>query len=147
MLTGIDLTPTTRAVVALVNFRLAQTVTRIHGELLFQLDAIAVDERAVVAWGLIVVPDNVVTVGATAAPHPFTDIEDEWIAHGFGVMSSLAESAVQSDGLFHRLTVDSKAMRKVKDTQSLMLVVEVADSLDQGGTFDVIGGFRVLLGT
>ncbi len=122
----------------------ASTLVRIHGDMLFQLDASAVDERIIVAWGLIKVAANQVSVGVTSMPHPFTDIEDDWIAHGYVNLSSGADAAIQPDAAFQRVTVDSKAMRKFKATESLAVVVEVGNSLDQGGSFDWGYGFRVL---
>ncbi len=117
---------------------------RTHGQLLFQLDVGAVDERAIIAWGLIVAPENALGVGVSALPHPFTDGEDDWYAHGYATLSSLAEAAVQADALFHRVTIDSKAMRKLKPTEGVAFVMEVAQSVDGTGTFDVLGGLRSL---
>ncbi len=131
---------------AIVSFGAPFTIMRVRGELLFQLDAGAVNERILIAVGLIVISANQVSVGVTSMPHPFTDIEDTWLWHQYVTLSSLAEAAIQPDALFSRVMVDSKAMRKVKPTESLALVAEVVAGSDQGGTFDMLGGFRVLVG-
>ncbi len=144
-LSSIDLAAGTAAMVtALSPGTLPSVCLRTHGELLFQLDTGGVDERVVVAYGLIVASENALGVGVTAVPTPFTDAEDDWYVHGYATMTSLAEAAVATDGIFHRITVDSKGMRKLKPTEGVAFVVEVAAVLNVTGTFDVIGAFRTL---
>ena len=128
----------------IINILAPATISRIHGHIFFQLDTTAVDERVVICYGLIIVSENALGAGVASMPHPFTDAEVSWIAHGFASVSSLAEAAVQPDALFTRVEVDSKAMRKVKPTEQLVLVVESVISVDQAGTWDMMAAFRVL---
>ncbi len=49
-------------------------------------------------------------------------------------------------GLFDWTMVDSKAMRKMKPNESIVLVAEVAGSNDVGGTVDFVYSINVLNG-
>jgi len=131
---------------SLLTFTAAQTVVRLRGQFFAQLDATAVDERVVIAVGLIVVSENAAGAGITSIPHPFTDSSEDWIWHGFMHLSSLAEGSVVNDALFDRQIIDSKAMRKVRLSEQLAFVAEVADSTDGGGTVDLTYGYRILSG-
>ena len=129
-------------------FNVAGTVTRTRGEVLLQLDPTAADERAVVAMGLIVASENAVAAGFASLPGPHTDASDDWFWHSYVTVTSLAEAGVvEGDGLFARVMIDSKAMRKVKASEHVVFVAEVANSVDAGGSLDLIGGIRLLLGT
>ena len=120
------------------------TVVRIRGSILAQLDASAIDERVMVQFGIAVVSLPAATAGAGSVPSPVTEATYPFIWRGELSMSSLAEAAVQPDMLGNRITVDTKAMRKMKSTETLVLVAEVAASLDQGGTFDFLYSLNVL---
>ncbi len=115
---------------------------RIHGSALFTLDAGAVDERVTIAYGIIRVTD--VQNVASEVPRAFTDAGAPWIVHGYVHLSSGAEAAINSERLVWGVEIDSKSMRKVKATDNLMFACEVADSVDQTGTFDFAVAVRVL---
>jgi len=51
---------------------------------------------------------------------------------------------VNTNSLFDRVVIDSKAMRKMKALDQIVLMAEVCDSTDQGGTFDYNYGLRIL---
>ena len=121
------------------------TLMRLRGSLYVALDATAVNEFAVIAAGIIKVSDEALAAGAGSIPSPHTDADAEWIWHSYLTISSLAEAAVAPQALFDRAVVDSKAMRKFKSSDSLAFMVEVADSLDQGGSFDFSYGYRSLV--
>ena len=120
------------------------TFVRIRGQVYCQLDAGAVDERALICFGVILVSNEAAAAGAASVPGPFTDGDADWMWHGFLSVSSLAESAIFGDAAFDRVIVDTKAMRKVKSSQSLIFVAEVASSQDATGTFDYMYGLRIL---
>ncbi len=120
------------------------TLVRFRGHIFAQLDAGGVDERALIACGFILVSNEAFAAGIASVPKPFTDADADWVWYGFLSISSGAEAGVVGDSLFDRLPVDSKAMRKVKPSQSLVFVVEVASSQDATGTFDVMYGLRIL---
>ncbi len=122
----------------------ALTLMRMRGRCFAQLDATAVDERVIVSVGAIVASADAIAAGTGSLPGPDSDGDDEWIWHGNLLLSSGAEAAVNTNSLFDRLEIDSKAMRKLKQNQAIVLVGEVAFSLDQGGTFDFMYGARFL---
>ncbi len=129
-----------------IDINSAATIMRTRGLVAIQLDATAVDERALIAVGIIVVSDNALAAGTASVPAPFTDSSDDWLWYDFMWVSSGAEGAVVSDFLAQRTVIDSKAMRKVKAGENLALVVEVVVASDQGGSFDLQYGFRSLSG-
>ncbi len=145
--TGLDLADTTPGLGSVAfTFNQASTVTRIRGMLGVQMDATAVEERAIIAFGLIVVSENAFAAGVASVPHPHTDSEASWIWHNYVWLSSGAEAAVNTNSLFARVEVDTKAMRKVKNTERLVMVGEVCSIVDQGGTWDFQYGLRLLAG-
>ncbi len=125
-----------------------QTLFRTRGEILVQLDATAVDERVLIALGMMVVKENAFAAGVASVPHPGVDGEADWFWFGYASLTTAAEAAVSGafSGLFHRVPVDSKAMRKMKGDEKVILVAEVVEAVDQGGTFDLLYGFRTLTG-
>ncbi len=123
------------------------TLMRVHGLVCANLDAGAVDERAMISFGIIKVSDDALAVGITAVPTPTADADAPWIVHGHLWVTTLSEAAIAPDGMFHRVVIDSKAMRKMKPNESLAVVFEVCDTTDQGGTVDLSYGLRVLVGT
>ncbi len=135
----------TTAPLVFVDFNAPFTIMRIRGIIQVQLNAAAVNERALIAFGI-----GIVTTDARAAgtvPDPAQEPEFPWMWYGYAAVSSLNEAAIQPDALSAILEVDTKAMRKVKPGQSVMLVGQVCSSQDQGGSFDVQAGLRFLLGS
>ena len=120
------------------------TITRIHGYFTAQLDAGGVDERAMIAFGIIKVSNEALAAGAGSIPSPDTDADAEWIVHGHLWVTSGAEAAIVNEGLFDRKVVDSKAMRKAKPSDSLAVMFETCITNDQTGTVDLTYGIRVL---
>ena len=100
-----------------------------------------------IAWGVILVSSDARAAGAGSVPGPSSDGDAPWLAHGFLSLSSLAEAAVQPQALFDRGEVASKAMRRMKSSEELIIVAEVCESLDQAGTWDFLYGLRVLVAT
>jgi len=122
----------------------ALTLMRTHGQVFAQLDATAVDERALIAFGMIIVSDNAFAAGVGSVPAPFADIVDDWFVHGFLSVSSGAEGAVVTNPIYDRLTINSKAMRKMKNSERIVMVAETVESIDQGGSVDLLAGCRLL---
>ncbi len=145
LITALDLAPGASALgSARIDSIESQTLMRIRGDLFVQLDATAADERATVAIGLIIVKTAAAAVGSSAVPTPFTEPSASWIWMTYVTVSSLAEAAAQPDALFARVVIDSKSMRRIKADESCILVAEVCNSIDQGGTFDIMFGLRSL---
>ncbi len=123
------------------------TFMRARGHAFLQLDAGGADERVLIALGLIIISNEAFAAGAGSIPAPGNDEDADWLWHNYVGLSSLAEAAVQSDALFARVEIDSKAMRKVKPQQTLAFLAEVLLTEDQTGTLDVLYGVRILGGS
>ena len=124
----------------------AETLLRTRGELLLELNTVAPNERATVAVGIAMVSGRAVAAGAASLPRPGTEGSYPWLWHGWMNVTGLSEAAVINDFVVERRTIDSKAMRKMKEDESMALVLEVCESTDQTGTLLISGGFRVLSG-
>ena len=126
----------------------AETLLRLRGEVYMELDAGATDEMATVAVGVGVVSARAAIAGTGSIPRPATDGAYPWLWHGFMNVSSGQGASVPVDlaSLFDRLSVDSKAMRKLKETEVIVIVFEICESVDQTGHVSVGGGFRALAG-
>ncbi len=127
-----------------INYVESQTLMRLRGQYAVQLDATAVNERALVAFGIIKVKTAAAAGGVATIPTPFTEPSADWIWYDYLWVSSGAEAAVVDDMLFARGQIDSKAMRRVKPDESIIFVAEIAETNDQGGTVDIMYGVRAL---
>ena len=121
----------------------AATIVRIRGQLLASIDGPVDGDKVVVAAGFIAVTEEQVAVGPTAIPSPLSDLDAEWIWHGFLLMQSQGVVATQDTTQMARLMIDSKAMRKLKQSQEAHLIVH-ASSLSGTPATDVMMGIRVL---
>ncbi len=140
-----DLTLATKQNISLSTFLGPGTLMRSRGLIGGQLDTGAVEERVMIAMGIIIAQDTAIAAGSGSLPGPFTEGDAPWLWHGHLWLSSGAEAAVQDPALFQRLAVDSKAMRKVKASEGLVFVTEIAQVVDQAGTWDCQIGLRFLL--
>jgi len=124
----------------------SSTMFRARGELTANMDVAAADDGMVLGCGLIVLDDAVVAAGATAMPSPATDLNANWWWHSFIGLRALATSNEGlAGGASGRILIDTKAMRKVKQNESIVLVVDAV--LTSGSpSCDVTGGVRVLFG-
>jgi len=122
----------------------AETILRTRGHIQVIQNSGVADESATIAIGLAIVSARAVAAGAASLPRPATEGSYPWLWHGWSITSSVA--GLVADGMLARLEVDSKAMRKVKETEVMALVFEVCESVDQGGSVQLDGGFRVLTG-
>ncbi len=120
------------------------TLTRCHGEILASIDGPVATDALVVGLGLMVVTEEQLAVGATAIPNPSDDLDADWFWHGFIPLSSQGSVQDQQNNV-GRLTVDSKAMRKMKQTMSIALVIDNG-TLTGTPAIDVSFGIRNLFG-
>jgi len=103
------------------------TVVRTRGNVsIRQGTGIIVDTEIVGAFGLAVVSDQAFTIGITAIPGPFNDSGwDGWFV--WGSFSIAYEAVGTSETLLmtdRQFEVDSKAMRKVTENETIVLVAE-----------------------
>ena len=88
------------------------------------------------------VTEEQLAVGATAIPNPGADFDADWMWHG-GI--SLIDEGAFPDFVGGRLTIDSKAMRKIKQSMSVALVVANSSSVGTPA-IDFEGYLRILFG-
>ena len=81
-----------------------------------------------VAFGIAIVEGNAFSVGVTAMPRPFSDSDwDGWLWHWQGSLFGPSTTVQNSAGPANvRIPVDSKAMRKWKQFDALICMMEVA---------------------
>ena len=125
---------------------LPETILRIRGEWLTFLDsALAGSELISVAVGFILVPEG---TGSTVLWSPITDGDAPWIWWDAAILAyeEYVPDVIHSDGTtYARRTIDSKAMRKVRNTE-LQCVMENA-TIGSAASARVLGQARVLTGS
>ena len=145
----------------------ALTILRSRGLWTVELDATAINERVTVGAGLTIVSSKSPSVNPlprtatwtfhhdcrqtrcfqlTESPAPITDISEDWLWRGYMQVSSGEEAAANTNSLFDRQVIDSKAMRKMKPGDTEVFVVEIDRSVDQGGSINVMFSVATLLG-
>jgi len=104
------------------------TVIRERGEFNFFSDQKVATESQLGAIGFAVVSEQAAAAGAASVPGPITNADwDGWYAWAPILGRYEIESAVGFESHFgHPLMLDSKAMRKVNDNESLVIMVENA---------------------
>jgi len=123
------------------------TIVRIRGEILFGLTVTGVllDGFRQVAAGLCIVNENAFNVGITAIPGPISDIGwDGWLWYWTGAL--FAANTTPSGNLgteVARMVIDSKAIRKQKESDVLVAVVDTA-SIDGTTNLEVRFNSRML---
>ena len=126
----------------------AETVLRTHGFCSVELGADNNNERVTLAVGIgIISARAAAAASAVGFPRLSTDGVFPWLWHGFLYASNMTVATLTpTDMVYQRLAIDSKAMRKVKETEVMAMVFEVCESDDVGGNCFVGGGLRVLTG-
>jgi len=124
------------------------TLMRCRGRVRAFLEtATAADSLKTINCGIIVGDDDQLTAGSAAFPSPGTDMDAEWIWQGFLLMRTL--STTEADNDFQGsdvIDIDSKAMRRLKQTDNIVFVAEPFN-LTGTETADVIVSVRCLLGS
>ncbi len=105
----------------------AETLMRVRGDVFLALGAVGqtVLDTVVGAWGLIRSASGSSDVGVS----PITEGGAPWLAYGVVTLLNLEGSAnLGFEGLtMKRWDVDSKSMRKLRENESIYVVVETAD--------------------
>ena len=120
------------------------TIVRTHLEVLIRSDQLIADEFQIGAVGLAVVTEQAQAIGITAIPTPAIDADsDQWFVHQWLMNSLLFVSGVGVDGNDgYHYSIDSKAMRKVSDSDEVVVVAE-GSAASQG--MDIIIAGRILI--
>ena len=122
----------------------AETLMRMRGQVTALLDqtGAAAADAAIVGFGLIVAP-----TGATVAVSPVTEPGANWLWHTFIVLAAEFAVASGNNELVSqaRVDIDNKAMRKLREDETVFLVVENSN-INGSPVVSVNGAFRGLTG-
>jgi len=125
---------------------LSLTVYRVRGEILCSIDGPVDGDKIMVAAGIIVVTEEQLAAGSGSIANPAdaSDLNDRWLWHGF--LPMIAQASGDDRTVAARLTIDSKAMRRMKPAESLIFKV---GALSLAGTpaYDWNVGIRCLVGS
>ncbi len=108
----------------------------------------AVDDNVLVTFGLGIVSSDAFAVGASALPDPAIDANYPWIWWGEMFLESQSTTNAEGWGISaQRVDVDSKAMRRIQQSQTLAWVIQTSSSAGAPVIDLAIGTTRVLVGT
>ena len=80
---------------------------------------------AVIGLGLIVVTASAAAVGVTAIPTPLTEFGSDWLWWDSVTVGASAADVIGEEITVDRISVDSKAMRKIGNNHVILLVAEM----------------------
>ena len=102
-----------------------ETMARLRGLLTVMTDQFTATESPFGAVGMCVVSDEAAAVGITAMPKPYTDAEsDLWLFHQYWSAPVSAPTAVGMNNVAVQYLLDSKAMRKVNEDETLVGIIQ-----------------------
>ena len=106
------------------------TLARVRGNLsTFLVSANSAGDGFQCAMGIGIVTLEAFTVGVTAVPHPMSNIAwDGWLYHRFFSVHVGDKTAGDVAYQQTQFEVDSKAMRKLKDDDVIMAVMQVVET-------------------
>ena len=113
------------------------TLVRTRGQLMVHFDPTTANDVVRVGFGLGIFSNDAFGIGITAVPGPLTDAGWDWVYHKLFMMGPVF-SATETDNSINQnvmFEIDSKAMRKMKDNQTLGWVGEM-QVVSGGGTID-----------
>ena len=118
------------------------TVIRARGLFSVATDQEAADEVQMAAYGACIVSDQAQAIGVTAIPTPVTDSgSDLWFAYQLGFAQFRFGDATGFGNISKEFEIDSRAMRKVEEGQTL---VEVIENSAAGQGVNTLTGVRFL---
>ena len=105
-------------------------------------------DLATVTCGLGIVSSDALAAGAGSLPDPAVEPEYDWLwwHPTFAAFEGSADAPGQEIGMTERINFDTRAMRKVKPRQALVMVAQYQDS-NGAPPLTVSASFRVLSGT
>ena len=116
------------------------TIVRVRGLVLWMSDQIAAQEEPTGAIGFAVTSDQAQAIGITALPLPASDVQsDKFFVWQALMHGQHANSGNQRGSSFE---LDSKAMRKVGDGETISVMLENASALDGA---EYLLAYRILL--
>jgi len=126
------------------------TILRTRGDFLIVGTPNAGSDVDVIGLGVCVVNEAASSQGGLSIPGPIKDAAaDFWLWHRFvplDAMGAADEATARTGGTsWARVTLDSKAMRRVVEDQAVLLIAE--STTGEFGTVGISGGLRFLFGT
>jgi len=112
------------------------TLVRVRGEIFGQLGAAsnAQGDAIILSHAIMVVDAKAFAVGTTAVPLPLSSNSEDFLWFGTQFLVQNDQTTVLNNSSnFDKLTVDSKAMRKITLNQVLVLVSEMVAIQGGGG--------------
>ena len=125
------------------------TLVRVRGSIAVWLEVVTAigDGFLQVAHGICNVSENAFGIGVTAVPHPLTDIGwNGWLWHSLmSPVVGLSVTESENTGTLSqvRFELDSKAMRKIRESDVLIGVTEVGTEIGTA-TLQFVAETRVL---
>ena len=114
------------------------TIRRIVLDVAVTVDGVA-QETGTGMWGCIVQDERSVTAGIASVPLPITNGDQEWlVTRGYTV-----QFTANSTYLWYRVFIDGRAMRKMKQTDRLIFVIQA----EVGAPVEFMFQGRVLIST
>jgi len=142
---GIPLANAATSAITVVTVTSPLTLYRTRGEIVASIDGPTNNDKVGLSMGIIVATEEQVATGAGAMPDPAVDLAAEWLWHGFILLQSQAITTTSAGQQYDRRSVDSKAMRRMKPTQSLVFIVRATPLANTPAT-DLTIAFRTLFG-
>ena len=128
--------------VAFVQEMQSPTIRRIRGNLMLILEDLTDGDEAVLALGIEVLPTNVSS--QYELPHMDAN-SNRWLWHQYVPLAARPSSTFgpYEDSKIVRVTIDTKAMRKVSDNDDVLLVAQHVANVGVTNV-RIIGGVRTL---
>jgi len=114
------------------------TIVRSRYEWYGRADVVTGGEEWGGAFGVCVVSDQAAAIGVTAVPTPITDTGSDLFFVYEQMFGRFGGTQVEEVGA--RKTIDSKAMRKVNDSEDMVLVLESGAAAISSSLVSIIGG-------
>ncbi len=113
-------------------------------EIMLRSDQAAAIETQAAAIGMAVVSDQASAIGVTAVPTPITDgASDLWYLHKY-IFADESNLTDRTRGAT-KVSIDSKAMRKVNGDEDIVLVSELSGAIGAGAIITVALRFLLKL--
>ncbi len=128
-----------------LSFLVPATILRVRGAVQagFRTSGLTIADEASIVFGLGIFSTDAVVAGAGSLPDPSQEPDYPWMWYGeIILMAPVADFTPPLT--VQRLEVDTKAMRKVKPGESLVVVVQTQGAVAVDVSF---GDIRVLVGT
>ncbi len=130
-------------------FTISSTILRVRGGFWAGLDATAVNgDLVTLTVALGIVSSDAATAGAASLPDPGVEFGYPWLYWKEIRLASFSSIPVTGWGPSHQYyEIDSKAMRRVHQGQSLVSIIDVTSNTGAVGLHVEISQSRVLVGT